>query len=61
MRGGNPGTGTQAARVRIGRRDIGIRPMVEVKEGGLGAFEQDMITAQHRFAYHAIRILHKLP
>jgi hypothetical protein len=35
--------------------------MVEVKEGGLRTFEQNMITAQHRLAYHAVRILHKLP
>ena len=27
--------------------------MVEVEEGGLGAFEQNMLTAQHRLAYHA--------
>jgi hypothetical protein len=35
--------------------------MVEVKEGSLRAFEQNMITAQHRLSYHAICILHKLP
>jgi hypothetical protein len=34
--------------------------MIEVEEGGLGAFEQNMLAAQHRLAYHAVRILHKL-
>ena len=61
MRGGNASPGAQAAGVRIGRRDIGIGPMIEVEEGGLGTFEQNMLTAQHRLAYHVVRILHKLP
>src|SRR5207248_2011156 len=57
--GSNTSTGAQTTGVRIGRRDIGIGAMIEVKEGALGPLEYNVIAAPHCLTHHTVRIVDK--
>ena len=49
-----PGAGTAGHRVR--RRDVGVRPVVEVEEGRLGALEQDLLAGVEGLVDEADRV-----